>query len=98
LAREINDAQYDFDGTKLQRPNKVRGLFQDVIDTPQLTGTKRYMFAGLGALEVAFLDGVETPYTETQEGWRVDGTEMKVRLDYGVAAIDPRLAIYNPGA
>lgn len=98
LAREINDAQYDYSSNKLQQPNKVRGLFSDVIDTPQLTGTKRYLFSGNGALEVAFLDGNQTPYTETENGWRVDGVEMKVRLDYGVAAIDWRLAVYNAGA
>jgi hypothetical protein len=31
------------------------------------------------------------------DGWRVDGAELKVRLDYGVAAVDFRGAITNAG-
>jgi hypothetical protein len=34
---------------------------------------------------------------EMQQGWRIDGTEWKVRLDYGVAAVEFRGAITNAG-
>ena len=45
-ARVINEAQYDPDTSgKLQKPNKVRGLFSDIIDTPRLEGTRFYGFA-----------------------------------------------------
>jgi hypothetical protein len=50
------------------------------------------------ALEVVFLNGVQEPYLEQREGWRTDGTEFKVRHDYGVGAINYRSAVTNAGA
>ena len=101
LARIINDSQYDPDtANKLQRPNMVRGLFSDVVDTPRLTGTRNYMFAApteAPVIEVAFLDGNQEPYVEQQAGFTVDGTQYKVRLDFGVAAIDYRGAVTSAG-
>jgi len=105
-ARVINNSQYDPDnlasGSKAQQiPNKVVGLFRDVIDTPRLTGTRRYIFADPGiapVFEVAFLEGQTAPVLESQDGWRVDGAEMKARIDYGVAAVDYRGAVTNAGA
>ena len=101
-ARVINDAQYDPDtANKLQRPNMVRGLLNDIVDTPRLTGNGYYMFAAAGdapVLEVAFLDGNDTPFLELENGFTVDGARWKVRLDYGVAGIDYRGAVRNPGA
>ena len=47
--------------------------------------------------EVAFLEGQTGPYLETKDGWNSDGAEMKVRFDYGVAAIDFRGAVTNAG-
>lgn len=100
-ARVINQAEYDPDTSgKLQRPNMVRGLFSDIIDTPRLAGTRFYLFANSGdapVIEVAFLDGNQTPYLEMQEGFDVDGARYKVRLDFGVAAIDYRGAVTNAG-
>lgn len=100
-ARVINDAQYDPDtANKLQRPNMVRGLFRDIVDTPRITGTRQYMFADPGeapVIEVAFLDGNQEPALEQQAGWTVDGTQFKARLDFGVAAIDYRGAVTNAG-
>jgi phage major head subunit gpT-like protein len=101
-ARVTNDAQYDVDASnKFQVPNKVRGLFREVVDTPRITGTRRYLFADPSVapvFEVAFLEGQTEPVLESQDGWRVDGTEMKVRFDYGVAAVDYRGAVTNAGA
>ena len=100
-ARVINDAQYDPDtANKMQRPNMVRGLFRDVVDTPRLTGTRHYLFADPSeapVIEVAFLDGNQEPYVEQQAGFTVDGTRYKVRLDFGVAAIDYRGAVTHAG-
>ena len=100
-ARSINDAQYDPDtANKLQKPNTVRGLFRDIVDTPRLTGNRRYLFADpmeAPVLEVAFLDGNQSPYLEQQNGFDVDGSRWKVRLDYGVAAVDYRGAVTNAG-
>jgi ATP-dependent protease ClpP protease subunit len=100
-ARVINNAEYDPDtANKLQRPNKVRGLVRDIVDTPRLSGTAWHLFADPAeapALEVAFLDGNSEPYLELQNGFTVDGAQWKARLDYGVAGIDYRGAIRNAG-
>jgi len=100
-ARSINGAQYDPDtANKLQKPNIVNGLFRDIVDTPRLSGTRRYIFADpmeAPVLEVAFLDGAQEPYLEVQDGFDVDGARYKVRLDYGVGAIDYRGAVTNAG-
>lgn len=100
-ARVINGAEYDPDSAnKLQRPNKVRGLFADLVDTPRLTSAW-YSFADPNeapVLEVAFLDGNDTPYLELENGFSIDGARYKVRLDYGVAAIDYRGATMTPTA
>jgi hypothetical protein len=101
-ARSINSAEYDPDtANKLQKPNVVRGLFGDIVDSPRLSGTRRYLFAAptdAPVLEVAFLDGNDTPYLELENGFTVDGARWKVRLDYGVAGIDFRGAVTNAGA
>lgn len=100
-AKSINEAQYDPDAVgKIAKPNIVRGLFRDVIGTARLTGKRYYMFADPNiapAFEVAFLDGVEEPFLESKDGFRIDGVEWKVRLDYGTKEIDPRGAVTNKG-
>lgn len=102
LARVINESVYDPDANnKLQRANMVAGLFRDIVDSPRLTGTVWYAFADPAdapVIEVAFLDGNDTPFLEMQDGFDVDGARWKVRLDYGVAAIDYRGAVRSPGA
>ena len=47
---------------------------------------------------IHFLDGNQNPYLELQNGFDVDGARYKVRLDYGVAAVDYRGAVTNAGA
>lgn len=101
VARQINDGQYDFDASnKFMIPNRVRGLFQSIVDTPRLSGTRRYLFADPGiarTIEVAFLDGQQEPYMEMQEGFRIDAREWKVRLEFAVGAVDFRGAETNAG-
>lgn len=105
-ARVINESQYDPDNISgasskaTMRPNVVVGLFKDVIDTPRLSGTRRYLFADPAVypvLEVAFLEGQDSPVLESQNSWSFDGAEFKVRFDYGVAAVDTRGAETNAG-
>jgi len=104
VARVINQSQYDPDtvANKSQmKPNVVVGLFRTIVDTPRISGTRRYLFADPSiapVMEVAFLEGQTSPVLETQDGWRTDGAEMKVRFDYGVAAVDYRGAVSNAGA
>lgn len=100
----INESQYDPDtlANKSQmKPNLARGFFRTIVGTPRLTGTRRYFFADPAlypVFEVAFLEGQTAPVLESQDGWRTDGAEMKVRFDYGVAAVDFRGAVTNAGA
>jgi hypothetical protein len=102
-AKIINRSEYDPDtlANKSQmKPNPLAGLFNDIVDTPRVTGTRRYLFADPGlapVVEVAFLEGQSSPVLESRDGWRVDGAEMKVRFDYGVAAVDFRGAVTNAG-
>ena len=101
-ARVTNGSEHDPDITgKIQIPNKVRNQYSKVIDTPRLTGTAWYSFADPSVaptIEVVFLDGVQEPYLESRMGWNVDGTEWKVRLDYGVGGVDYRGGQRNAGA
>jgi hypothetical protein len=106
VAREINDAQFNTDSVaanapnKFMVPNRVRGLFRNIVDTPRLPGPRRYLFASPATapvFEVVFLEGNQTPFLELKDGWRMEGVEWKVRLDYGVGAIDHRGAATNAG-
>lgn len=101
-AREINGAEYNDDSNKQQRrPNVVRGLFADVVDSPRLSGTAWYMFADPAmepVIEVAFLNGVQTPTMEQETNFRTDGVSWKVVHRYGVGAVGWRGAIRNAGA
>lgn len=96
-ARVVTAAEYDPDTSgKLQRPNMVRGLYRDVIDSPRLTDAIWYLFADpteAPVIEVAFLDGQTEPFLDMEEGFDVDGARWKVRHDYGIAAIDYRGAV-----
>lgn len=102
-ANVINESQFDPDtlANKAQmKPNVARGFFRTIVGTPRLAGVRRYMFANPAiapVFEVAFLEGQESPVLETQDGWRSDGAEMKVRFDYGVAAVDFRGSVTNAG-
>lgn len=97
--RVLNAAEYDPDtANKLQRPNIVRGLFKDVVDSPRITGTEWYLFADPSeapVIEVAFLEGNDVPFLDQEDGFTVDGSRWKVRMDYGVAPIDYRGAARN---
>jgi hypothetical protein len=49
-------------------------------------------------IEVDFLDGVQTPFIDEDVEFLTDALLMKVRMDYGLAAIDWRAGQKNPGA
>lgn len=75
-----------------------------MIADPRLdadSSTKWYMAADPAqhdTIELAFLDGNETPYLETKDGWNVDGVEYKVRHDFVAVAVDHRGLYLNDGA
>ena len=103
-AKQINNGQYDFDALNTKNPwvpNKVAGVFRDIIGTGRLSGTRRYLLADPGiapTIEVVFVDGQQQPFMDIHQAWRVDGVEWKVRMDYGVNAVDFRGAVTNAGA
>nr|WP_262504354.1 ClpP-like prohead protease/major capsid protein fusion protein [Sphingobium sp. KCTC 72723] len=101
-ALTVNGSEYDPDAVnKLQKPNIVKGMFSDIVATQRINGTAYYAFADPNvapAIEVVFLNGVTEPFTDSQDGWRVDGVEWKVRHDYGVGAVNYRSAYKQPGA
>ena len=40
---------------------------------------------------MAYLNGIDTPYMEQEQGFTVDGVATKVRIDAGVAPLDYRV-------
>lgn len=52
---------------------------------------------GSDTVEVAYLDGMDTPYLEEQQGFTVDGVAWKVRIDAGIAALDYRGLVKSKG-
>lgn len=101
-ARQYNLMQYSDVNSKYAVPNAVQGLFQDIVDTPRYTGTRRYTFADPASAPsflVAFLEGYgQAPSIESQQGWRTDGIEWKVRFFAKVQAFDYKASQTNAGA
>lgn len=100
--RVIVGAQYDPDtANKLQRPNKVNGLVQNIVDTPRITGTDWYLFADptiAPVIEVVFLDGQSEPIVAMEENFTTGGISYRVELPFGVGAIGYEGAYKNAGA
>lgn len=99
-AKVINNSAIDHTAPADNKPNVVAGLFSDIVSSPRLSGTRRYLFtANKEALKVVFLEGSgEGPVMDSQEGFRVDGTEWKARIDFKVNAFDAKQAVTNAGA
>jgi len=95
-AKTLMSAQYDPAGTAgTLTPNTVAGLATVISDARlSIASTKAwYLAAAPGStdtIEVAYLNGVETPTMEQREGWSVDGIEYKIRMDAGVSILDHR--------
>ncbi|QQN37146.1 Clp protease ClpP [Rahnella aceris] len=76
--------------------------FATVIGEPRLddNSTKSWYLAaaqGMDTIEVAYLNGVEVPYIDQQEGFSSDGIATKVRIDAGVAPLDYRGLVKSSG-
>lgn len=56
----------------------------------QAVDEKSWYLINKEAIEVSYLDGIDTPYMEQQQGFTVDGVSTKVRIDAGVNVIDYR--------
>jgi HK97 family phage prohead protease len=53
---------------------------------------------GIDTIEYAFLAGQPELFTETDETFNIDGTQVKARMVFGTKAIDWRGLMFNPGA
>ena len=71
--------------------NPIRDIVP-TIKSPrlQLADPKSWYLINKQAIEVSYLDGVESPYIEQQQGFNIDGVTTKVRIDAGVNVIDYR--------
>lgn len=81
--------------------NDVRNASLTVIVDARITGNQWYLYAapgGVDTFEYAYLEGEQGVFTETREGFEVDGMEIKARLVFGASWIDYRGAYKNPGA
>lgn len=91
-----------YPGKSNNERNPINGM-ATVIADPRLddaSDTSWYLTAGqaLDTIEVAYLDGNSTPYLDQMDGWNIDGTSFKVRLDAGVAPLDFRTMYKSKGA
>lgn len=81
--------------------NTVQNMGEIIVE-PRLdkASTKEWYVAsakGSDTIEVAYLDGMDTPYLEEQQGFTTDGVAWKVRIDAGVAALDYRGLVKSSG-
>ncbi|MCF8043282.1 MAG: hypothetical protein K9K65_11620 [Desulfarculaceae bacterium] len=86
-------------GTIYQNPyagNVLTRIYEPRLDASDAAAW--YLAADKGKTIVAyFLNGVQSPYTESRDGWNTDGIEYKVRIDVGAKAMDWRRMALNPG-
>lgn len=81
--------------------NDSRNAALTVIVDARITGNQWYLYASPGVVdtfEYAYLEGEQGVFTETREGFEVDGMEIKARLVFGAAWIDYRAGYKNAGA
>jgi hypothetical protein len=89
-----------FNPNQTSNINVWKGLIDPPIVEGRLTGNQWYLFASpaqIDTIETAFLDGEEL-FTETRQGFEVDGMQTKVRMVFGAKAIDYRGMYKNAGA
>lgn len=104
VAYEVLNSTADPASSNSNKRNYAQSLALTPISDAALdanSATAWYLLADprlVPVIEVAFLDGVQTPYTEEMVDFFTDAIVMKVRLDYGVAAVDWRGGFKNLGA
>ncbi|MGA1846774.1 HK97 family phage prohead protease [Deferribacter abyssi] len=88
-----------FEGTQAN-PNKVNpyagNYFERIYDArlDDDSETAFYLAGPKGkTVTVFFLNGIQTPYLESKQGWSVDGIEYKVRIECGAKAVDYRALV-----
>ena len=102
-AKVVRDSEFEVGASTKNNttPNSVRATFE-VISDARLDAASASNWYGAAApgsndtIEVSYLDGNDRPVLEQQNGWMVDGTEFKVRIDAGVSPLDFRTMAKNP--
>ncbi len=94
IARALMTDTTEPDQANPGQRNQINGL-AGVVSDPRMdadSATRYYLAAGqqFDTIEVAFLDGNQTPMLEQQMGWSIDGTEFKVRIDVAAAPMEFR--------
>ena len=86
-------------GSKTPAQNPMRGLFNP-ITSPYLSGTAYRLFnSAFPLVDVAFLNGVQTPVVETANAdFNQLGIQMRCYFDYGTAVGELKAALYSTGA
>jgi hypothetical protein len=81
------------------KANVLRGVLKP-ITSPYLSGTAYRLFnTAFPLVDVAFLNGVQTPTVETAEAnFRQLGIEMRCYYDFGASAGELKAALYSTGA
>lgn len=102
-AQQLIASTVDPTASKGHAMNPVANMAKIVADGRlDATSTLSWYLAANPAMfdtiEVAYLDGNDQPWLEQQAGWTVDGVDLKVRMDAGVAPLDFRTLYKNPGA
>lgn len=104
-ANVVRDSEFEVGASTRNNttPNSVRNGFDIIWDArlDRASATAWYGSADpalYDTIEVNYLDGQQEPYLEQKNGWDVDGTEFKVRIDAGVSPLDYRGLAKNPGA
>ncbi|HUD30424.1 MAG TPA: prohead protease/major capsid protein fusion protein [Novosphingobium sp.] len=94
-AEQVVSAITAADATKA---NPFAGKLVPITD-PRITDNSWYLLADArrSGIVAGYLEGQEEVFLDTREGFDVDGTEWKGRLDYVGKAIDYRGAYKNPG-
>lgn len=100
-AKAIYQSEHIVSGasSKTPRDNVMRNILAPVT-SPFLSGTKYWLFnSAFGLVDVAFLNGRQTPVVETAEAnFHQLGIEMRCYYDYGPSAGELKAAVYSTGA
>ena len=98
----FNSGQFAGTNVAATRSNPYAGskyirVYESRLDDDSAT---RYYQAGMKGktVKIFYLNGNKTPFMETKQGWTIDGTEYKVRIDAVAKAMDWKALVKNDGA
>ncbi|MBQ9565351.1 MAG: Mu-like prophage major head subunit gpT family protein, partial [Synergistaceae bacterium] len=99
-ARQLLYSDTDIRYANAAVKNPFLNAFNIIVES-ELEDYEWYLLASstvIDTMEVAFLNGQQSPTLEQQQGWNVDGIEYKIRLDFGAWLYEYRGMYKNPGA